>query len=48
MKDKQQILKDEITKTKQRRLQREKDKELEERLHAELAVKYHCCSLVNE
>lgn len=40
MKDKQQILKDEIKKTKQRREQREKDKELEERLHAELAVKF--------
>ena len=38
IKDQQQILKEEITKTKQRREQRERDKELEEKLHAELAV----------
>eukprot|EP01084_Bolivina_argentea_P178443 308474_1 len=37
IKDKQQILQAEIKKTKLRREQREKDKELEERLHAELA-----------
>ena len=38
LRDQQAILKEEITKTKQRREQREKNKELEEKLHAELAV----------
>eukprot|EP00484_Ammonia_sp_Unknown_P022917 CAMPEP_0197035306 /NCGR_PEP_ID=MMETSP1384-20130603/13148_1 /TAXON_ID=29189 /ORGANISM="Ammonia sp." /LENGTH=658 /DNA_ID=CAMNT_0042465353 /DNA_START=13 /DNA_END=1986 /DNA_ORIENTATION=+ len=37
IKEKQQILKQEILKTKQRRAQREKEKELEEKLQAELA-----------